>query len=224
MRRKVADITSLVVVLTVLIVGGALIVGASVKHGSHLFDDPTKPRTVTTTVVHTTGPGKRPVGKRSTTVAKSPAAGGKPAKTTTTVVIEHGGRTGEITKTTEEADDSLFQRALTGAGFLLFRVGLLFAAAFLAGAVIQRTILGDFAFKIGPVEVPGLPAAAEASKTAITELTKSVNNQTVRLRRVANRLNANTAATDEVATLVHDTADAMTQLERRVEQVESRIP
>jgi hypothetical protein len=224
MSRRAVDITSGIVVGIVLVVGGIIIVAAAVKHGSHLLDDPTKPRTVTTTVVRITGPGKRPVGKRTTTVTKAPATRGKRAKTTTTVVTEHGGRTREVTKTTEDADDSVFERSLSGAGFLLFRFALLFVAAFLAGAVVQRTLLANFAFKVGPVEVPGLPAAADASKTAITTLTDSVNKQTVRLRRMSTRLNANTAATDDLATLVHDAAEALTQLERRVDQIETRIP
>jgi len=41
------------------------------------------------------------------------------------------------------------------------RVGIVVLAAFLAGAVAQRVLLGDYALKVGPVAVPALTAASD---------------------------------------------------------------
>lgn len=43
-------------------------------------------------------------------------------------------------------------------GLWLVRILLVLLAAFLAGAAVQRTLLGNFAFKAGGLEVPPLPA------------------------------------------------------------------
>jgi hypothetical protein len=226
MPRTIANISAAVVAAVVFGAGLWFAIGAVVKHhDSSLFADPTEHRTVTTSVRQSAGPGARP--KVTTTVVQSPATGTTPAQTTTTVVTETPA-VGHETTTTKEADDSLFERALAGAGFLFFRVALAALAAFLAGAVVQRTLLGDFAIKVGPLEVPDLPAAAEASKSAITKVKESLKRQTTllgrRLTQVATKLESNTATTLQMSQLLQEIATAVTDLERRVTQLEQKPP
>lgn len=98
----------------------------------------------------------------------------EPRKTTKTVVTQTGTETEKTETTTAEADESLLERSLAAGGLLLFRVGIVALAAFLAGAVVQRTVLGNFAIKVGGVEVPEL--AAETLDSAKREL-KNVKEQ-----------------------------------------------
>jgi len=202
-------------------------IGAVLKeHNSSLFADPTGHRTVTVTVSHETGAAAQP--KITKTVTKTRGGANKRAQTTTTVVTETPSAGKETTTTTSEARDSLFERALAGAGFLFFRIGLAALAAFLAGAVVQRTLLGDFAVKVGPVEVPDLPAAAEASKNAITEMKDSLTRQTSSLGRrilgVDKKLEKNTETTLKTGQVAAETARAVAELQRRVSELEAQTP
>ena len=88
----------------------------------------------------------------------------EPRNTTTRVTkVDAQGR--ESTETTEEeADDSFLERSLADGGLLLLRLGLIALAAFLAGAVVQRTLLGEFAVKAGPIELPARETAAISAK------------------------------------------------------------
>ena len=71
------------------------------------------------------------------------------------------GKPVERTTTTKPASAPWVERALGNSGLLLLRVGIVVLAAFLAGAVAQRVLLGDYALKVGPVEVPALTAASD---------------------------------------------------------------
>jgi hypothetical protein len=60
---------------------------------------------------------------------------------------------------------SWLDRALGGAGVILVgRLALAFAAAFITGGIVQRVLLGKFAFRAAGVELPEV-AAAESSKS-----------------------------------------------------------
>jgi hypothetical protein len=88
----------------------------------------------------------------------------------------------ERTATTKEADASLLERSLSNGGLLLLRIGVAALAAFIAGAVVQRTIMGNYAFKAGPLEVPEL---VEASETVLTDLQDSVLAQATTTEEIA---------------------------------------
>ena len=75
------------------------------------------------------------------------------------------GRT--VTVTSKPADDSTLERALGEGGLLLVRVGIAAAAAFLAGAVVLRVLLGRYGFKAGGLEMDDVTSAAEASVEAL---------------------------------------------------------
>jgi hypothetical protein len=60
---------------------------------------------------------------------------------------------------------------------LFVRLAVVALAAFLVGAVVQRAFLGDFALKMGPVELPDLRRAAAASERALAEITDELKRQ-----------------------------------------------
>lgn len=68
---------------------------------------------------------------------------------------EHGTRTG--TQVTTEPAGSFVERALSSGGVLLLRIGVVAAAAFLAGALVDRTMSGSF-----PSEIAGVKFAEQA--------------------------------------------------------------
>jgi hypothetical protein len=74
-------------------------------------------------------------------------------KTTTT-----GTETIEKREVTTAPNQGFPERMLGQGGLWLARILLVLLAAFLAGATVQRAILGNFAFKAGGLEVPPLPA------------------------------------------------------------------
>lgn len=71
---------------------------------------------------------------------------------------------------THAGPPSLSDEALAGSGALAWRFGLVVVAAFLAGALTQRTMLANFAMKFGPVEVPSIKSAIGVSERAIGAL------------------------------------------------------
>lgn len=226
MWRKIVNITAAVVAGTVFVLGCVFVVGSTV-HNRHesLFADPNETRTLTTTVEHEKDAGG--TAHITKTVTKAPDAAGQ-TRMTTTVVTDTPGSLSEATTTTAPANDSLFARALTGAGFLFFRIALAALAAFLAGAVVQRTLLADFAVKVGPVEVPALAGAADASKSAIDALNQSLKKQTTslggRLGRLKSRVEQDAAATDAAAAAAERAVEALADLKRRVDTLEQRLP
>ena len=220
--ERTATVVAAVAAIAVLVLGGLFIIGSALEHRAPLFNDPTEPRIVTTTVTHVVGSGQTPSPKTTKTVTKTRTRPGKRAQTTTTIVTETPGTSSDTTTTTNEANDSLLQRVLTGAGFLFFRLALLCAAAFLAGAVVQRALLGRFAIKIGPVEIPELPAAAAASKNAISRVQASIKSQISKLTQsVGAQLKENSDATAHVGELAADAARAVSELQKRVSELES---
>lgn len=101
---------------------------------------------------------------------------------TVTVVREADGKKETQTTTTRD-DESFLDRALSPGTLLLFRIGVVAFAAFLAGAVTQRTIAGDFSGKFGPLELER--RAAAASSTTIAHVARQLEAQMVTTRRTA---------------------------------------
>lgn len=76
--------------------------------------------------------------------------------------------------TTSPASPSLAERSLGDGGLLLLRIGVVALASFLAGAVVQRTILARFDLKVGGIEIPEL---TEATDDAIVTLAARIERQ-----------------------------------------------
>jgi hypothetical protein len=85
----------------------------------------------------------------------------------------------QITTTTEARssapDRSLLARAFEGgSASVIFRILIAVGVAFLAGAVVQRVMLGEYGFTIGPLSLPTLtPVSVEQAKEVIDLITKS---------------------------------------------------
>jgi hypothetical protein len=102
-----------------------------------------------------------------------------------------------ITTTTEEAPGSFVERGLASGGLLLLRLAIVAAAVFLAGAVIQRLYLAEFALKLGGFELPALRKTTAKS-----------------IRQVG----------DAITGVQSDLASLATDVARRLEQLESVAP
>lgn len=89
-------------------------------------------------------------------------------------VTEAPAGTTTVEKTTV-ADDSTVERALGDGGLLLVRLGVAAGAAFLAGAVVLRVLLGRYGFKAGGVELEDVTTGVAASAEALAALTKVVD-------------------------------------------------
>jgi DNA-binding XRE family transcriptional regulator len=96
---------------------------------------------------------------------------GDPFKTGTTsqIVQETNGQKVDRTRTTTTEDASSFpERVLGDAGVLLVRLLLVVLAAFLAAAVLQRAILGDYGLRRSAARPAPEPAANGARRPAKT--------------------------------------------------------
>jgi hypothetical protein len=116
------------------------------------------------------------VGLLAVTVVLALAPASSPTVTVTKTTTAPDGKV-TVEKTVKPADDSALDRTLSRGGDLLVRLGLAAAAAFVAGAVVQRTLLGKFAFKAGGVELPDIEAAVTTSADALEELRASIDEQ-----------------------------------------------
>ncbi len=93
-----------------------------------------------------------------------------PSETTTTTktVTERkttptGHESMERQEVTTAAKETVVERILGQPGLWLARILLVVLVAFLLGGVVQRILLGEFALKAGPVELPALPPAPAAA-------------------------------------------------------------
>lgn len=129
-------------------------------------------------------------------------------QTTVTEVTRTGSQV--TTKTTRsEAHRSFLEKALAPGGLLLLRIGLVALAAFLAGAVVQRTLLGDFALKMGPLEVPELQRAAAASDEALSAISTELAQQA--------------RATEIAMKVAADAAEGVSELARENRSLKERV-
>jgi HTH-type transcriptional regulator / antitoxin HipB len=75
--------------------------------------------------------------------------------TTTQIVQETSGKKVDRTRTTTKEDSSSFaERVLGDGGVLLFRLALVALAAYLAAAVLQRAILGEYGLRRARIRRP----------------------------------------------------------------------
>lgn len=89
------------------------------------------------------------------------------SQTEKVVTVEPDGKE-TVQTTTSPADPSLAERALGDGGLLLLRLGVVALAAFLAGAVVQRTALARFDLKVAGLEIPDITEAADKAIAALT--------------------------------------------------------
>lgn len=162
------------------------------EHGQHWTTDPDEPRTTTSSLIESQFGGVV-----TTTVVKSKAG------TTTTSVSRSPSPDTKLTLSSGEQSRSLLERAFGAGGFFLFRLALVAVAAFLTGAIVQRTWLARFAIKFPFLELSDLNEAAAASADAIKEIRDYVD--------------------DQIKTVVGASADAITalrgQLDHQIETV-----
>lgn len=92
-------------------------------------------------------------------------------RTTVEEVVTRTTEGTETRTTTKEADASPLERSLGDGGLVLARIAIVALVAFLAGAMVQRTLLGAYAFKAGGIEVPDLAEAANKTDEALAKLT-----------------------------------------------------
>jgi hypothetical protein len=168
LSRKAADIIAGVVALIALIAALALLdVGAEV-------DTPSSTTTVTKEAV--------PSGASSTTTTTvTPAREG--ARGETTVVEKNAPRRpAETTVTEKSGERSFLERVLGGNGVAVLQIGAALLAAFAAGAVTQRVLLGQYGFKLGGFE---LSEIAGASTEALEKLKQEVAAEITRVEKRA---------------------------------------
>jgi hypothetical protein len=212
-RRRLADVLAITAFVVVLVFSLIILVVPAARHWSAVWDnDPFAPRTTTTTVTKVTGGFK---GDRPAVVTTR--GGGAAAKTVTT----RNGRATERTVTTAPADESFTERALGESGLLIGRIALAVLAAFLAGAIVQRVVLGHYAVKVGTFELGELPAVAEDVKKGLA----AVNDLTKQLKEDLDKERANGQEIAEtLAKVAASTLAGIEALDRRLTDLEARIP
>ena len=105
--------------------------------------------------------GWAPLGPSETTTIKKDS---KEQRTTA-----KGPETVEKHDVTTSSKESGFERALGSPGLWLLRALVIVIVAFFAGAAVQRVLLGEFSFKVGPVEVPPLPVSSPEPLAPVPE-------------------------------------------------------
>lgn len=205
--RAIADHGGRLAVVLVALVGVLVIVGPAVRYAEDVFDDPTLPEIQTET---------------KTVVTAAPGSSGG--------LVESERQT---TTTTTPRARSLLDRTFAPGGLLLLRIAIAAAAAFLAGAVTQRVLLGRYDIEVGPTGVKfgdlgDLGKSVEQQgevATKLTERLETVDAETKnRLTRIDNSLadlarqlnNAKGATEESIMELVGLLADELAQLERVV--------
>lgn len=86
----------------------------------------------------------------------------EPAKIVTTTAAD-----GTTTVETTWSRESSLEQAVSGGAGLLLRIGIVAAAAFLAGAAAQRAAMAHFSLELGPVKLPDLPSVQPTSEAVI---------------------------------------------------------
>ena len=217
--HRAANWVAAVVAVVVLAVGGVLAATLGIT-----LDPPKN----TTTVVETgTGAG---VGKKSKTVeatgvAKAQGTKGKKGrrqtKRTTTVEEGTGSPSGKKSVTTEEESRSFFERIGGKTGQIMLLLAVIVLAAFLAAALAQRLLLGDYSIKLGGFE---LAAAQEADTGNIEKLTAGVTKVSDELAKVDRELQERVEAVSDRINGMSDyysnsVGTAIARLQAQIEQL-----
>lgn len=144
-------------ILSSLVAVGVVVVGIAAMGGDWTVDDP---KTTTTVVSAAVGKGER--AQKTTTVTTR--HGGRVARTTKTVEATPG-RAAQPAKrvtTTVAGGKTVIERVLGDGGLVMLRLGAIVLAAFLAAAIVQRVVLGEYAITVGGLELPAVAAGKAA--------------------------------------------------------------
>ena len=143
MTRRTADIIALTVAVIVAIAALLLMdVGADV-------DAPSTTTTVTKDAVAESE-------SSTTTTTVTPAAQGGAQGQTTVLEKTNPARPSETTTTKTMGERSFLERVLGNNGVVVLQLGAVLLAAFAAGAVTQRVLLGEYGFKLGTFELSAI--------------------------------------------------------------------
>jgi hypothetical protein len=192
--RRTANIVAGVLVLVVAGIGVAVIVKDSKV---------TAPESKTTV---TKGATEAVPASRKTTT-ETVRKGGKAVSTTTTVEAQSATpkRAPQTTETTQAGERTFLERVLGDGGLVGLQVGVVLLAAFLAGALLQKVLLGDYSIKIGSLE---LAAVADASLGLI---------------KAVDTLRADVDALKGLADHLADTKDDIGLVYKRLELIEKQL-
>jgi hypothetical protein len=208
--RHTANLIALAIFVILLITGINLIITVGPT-----FDAPK-----TTTTVLEVGKGEGS-GKRTRSFEKEGRSEKKTGKRTYTAETPTAGGSSKRTTTVEEGSRSFLERSLGKSGLIGLQVAVVLFASFLAAALTQRALVGDFTVKVG--SVLELSALQEAAANPVTDLAANVTTleATVREGRshqeTLSRLVAGNTA-DVKATL-----HAVAELENRVGILENAV-
>lgn len=157
-RRTIADVAAGLAAATVFLLCTLGILSA---HGYNLWSVPELPTTQTTTTTTTTDEVESTESTQFTP-RPSPAPTAVPPGSTTTTTTPATSQTTETT-TPVPVDTSWWGRILqTPLALVMFEFLLAAIAAFLAGAAVQRVILGSYGLKVGGVELEAVAPVTEA--------------------------------------------------------------
>jgi hypothetical protein len=112
-------------------------------------------------------------------------------------------------RTTSPAASGLLEQSLGSGGLLLLRLGIVAIAAFLAAAVTQRILLGQFAFKAAGFELSALGEVTEAADMAIELLQTQARTVAHELAEMAAHVDAQQDQIAEMTALLGRVTNAL---------------
>jgi Sec-independent protein translocase protein TatA len=156
-------------------------------------------KTRTKTTKDVTRTGNRPTTTKTTTVTRGPT----PAKPAETKV------------TTEDGERSFVERVLGEGGLTILQFAIVVAAAFLAAAILQRVLVGEYGgFEFGSFK---LSSVARTSATGLKELRDDLDKLTASLKEHAAESDSKLKGTE--ADLKADLAIAY----KRIDLIDKRL-
>lgn len=209
-KRKTANYAAFVVFVVLLISGINLIIAVGPS-----FDPPEK----TTTVVEIgSGTGR---GKTTKSFEKEGRSKKKAGKRATTVERPTGKPVGKKTTTVEEGSRSFLERSLGKSGLIGLQAAIVVLAAFLAAALTQRALVGDFSVKVG--NVLELAATQDHVDNSATDLAAKVTKLQHTVRERSKKQDAMAAMTERTMVDIASTARAVAEVNHRVDKAEQQI-
>jgi hypothetical protein len=164
MARGTANILSAVLVVLVAGIGVVKV----------LCDSRVTAPQSTTTV--TSGATPAVPASRKITVATARKDTGGVSRTTTVERQSGSPKRGPQTTTTTQAGERTFvERALGDGGLVAIQIGAALLVAFLAGALLQKVLLGDYSIKLGSLELAVIADASANLTEAVQALRKDVD-------------------------------------------------
>jgi hypothetical protein len=202
--RAIADHGGRLAVLLVALIGVLVVVGPAVRYAGDIFDDPTRPEIQTET---------------KTVITAAPGPDGRPVESER-----------ETTTTTTPRARSLLDRGFAPGGLLLLRIAIAAAAAFLAGAVTQRVLLGRYDVEIGPggVKLGDLGQTVQqqgADALKLTEQLEAIDTKsTMGLSRLDASLSALAAQLNDTRAVTREAIlDTFEDLQGQLDDLRSRV-